>query len=62
MGLRHGARLADKDIVTRQIQAILSDDWPDDLVDLIATVTCDDFELGAIDPHVDLDLVAVVRR
>lgn len=62
LGLRHAARLADANIVTRQIEAILADEWPDDLVDLIATVTCEDFELGAIDPEVDLDLVAVVRR
>ena len=62
LGLRHGPRLADEDVVARQIQAILADEWPTDLVQLVAAVTCEDFLLGAIDPDLDLDLVAVARR
>ncbi len=62
LGLRHGPRLADSNVVARQIDAVLSDAWTDDLLDLVASVTVTDFVIGEIDPELDLDLVAVARR
>ncbi len=61
-GLRHADRLQDTDVVGRQIAAILAGDWPSDLDDLVASVTCQDFVIGAVDRDGDLDLIAVGRR
>ncbi|MFN8126720.1 MAG: methyltransferase domain-containing protein [Candidatus Nanopelagicales bacterium] len=62
LGLRHGPRLADTDIVARQVTAILADDWPADLDDLVASVTVTDFAIDAVEPDTDLDLIVVARR
>lgn len=62
LGLRHAPRLVDADIVARQIDAVLTHGWTQDLTDLVATVTTADFIIDEIDPDTDLDLVAVARR
>ena len=62
LGLRHAPRLAETDIVARQIEAVLTNGWTDDLTELVATVTPSDFIIDEIDPDGDLDLVAVARR
>ncbi len=62
LGLRHGSRLSDSDIVARQIDAILADDWPADLDEAVARVTVTDFEIDAVAADTDLDLIVVARR
>ena len=61
-GVRHGDRLADTDIVGRQVRAILADEWPADLAALVESVTVEDFVVEAVDNEGDLDLVVVARR
>ncbi|MEI2716994.1 MAG: class I SAM-dependent methyltransferase [Candidatus Nanopelagicales bacterium] len=61
-GLRHAPRLHDTDVVARQVHAVLSDEWTQDLLDLVAGVTVADFGIGAITPDEDLDLIAIARR
>jgi SAM-dependent methyltransferase len=65
-GLHHGPRLAEAErqggpIVEAQVNAILGDRWTDDLDHLVASVSVDDFVMGAADDSC-LDLVVTGVR
>ena len=60
-GVRHAPRISPT-IVARQLQAVLADDWPEDLVDEVADVRIDDFAVTAAEAASSLDLIGVGRR
>lgn len=67
LGLRHGSRIRDWEasngsVVRRQVQAILSDQWPRDLEMFVGEVAVSDFLID--DRHLpdSLDLIAVARK
>lgn len=64
LGVRHGIRLpAVDDLVARQVDAILADDWSPDLLQLVASVRTSDFEIGpALPTDADLIVTADVPR
>lgn len=65
LGLRHAERLRTGpggDIVRQQIDASLTDSWPQHLLERIAQVSCADFDIGAVESDTDLDLIVVARR
>lgn len=65
-GVHHGARIrawetVHGSIVAAQVDAVLTDCWPDFLASFIATITQDDFDITP--QHVDAhDLVCTARR
>ncbi len=59
-GVHHGPRNR-PDVVARQIAAVLSDSWPDDLLAEVAATTVDDFAIGPEHLATSLDLIGVGR-
>lgn len=59
-GVHHGPGIAE-DLVERQIAAVLSGDWPTDLLARIAAVAVDDFTLTAEGVAASLDLLGIGR-
>ena len=59
-GLHHGPNISD-DLVARQVEAALSEDWPHHLVAEVGAVTTDDFELRTRGIEDSLDLIGIGR-
>lgn len=61
-GVFHGPRLtARPSVIAEQIDAALSDAWPDDLERFVAATSIEDFEIRSDDVHQSLDLIVVAR-
>jgi SAM-dependent methyltransferase len=60
LGVHHGPGLA-PDLVARQIEAVLADAWPPELVAAVSQVDVADFEIRAADVASSLDLLALGR-
>jgi SAM-dependent methyltransferase len=59
-GVFHGPRLAARPtLIAEQIEAALSDHWPSDLEQFVATVTSADFTISASELDASLDLIVV---
>lgn len=60
LGLRHDEAVP-ADIVPRQVKAVLTDDWPADLVAEVDAITTGNFRIDADRPDEWLDLVGIGR-
>lgn len=61
-GVFHGERLrARPTIIAEQIDAVLSDAWPEELERFVASVTVEDFAIDSQDLDASLDLVVLAR-
>lgn len=61
-GLFHGSRLAARPtIISEQIHAAISGEWPADLEDFVAKTTCEDFTIHAGPLEDSLDLIVVAK-
>ena len=61
-GVFDGPRLRTRpDIVAEQIDAVLADEWPDELEEFVASVTPDDFTIDTDDLDASLDLIVLAR-
>lgn len=60
LGVHHGPAIP-ADLVARQIDAALTDRWPQDLLAAVAGITVADFEVRAADVADSLDLIGIGR-
>lgn len=61
-GVFHGPRLAARpSLIAEQIDAALSEDWPDELEQFVASVRPSDFTITSTDLAESLDLIVVAR-
>ncbi len=61
-GVFHGPRLAARpNLIAEQIDAALSEDWPDELEQFVASVRPSDFTITSTDLAESLDLIVVAR-
>lgn len=62
LGVHHGLRLQERPtVIAEQIEAALTDSWPSELEEYVASVTVDDFAIDDRDLDSSLDLVVLAR-